>query len=204
MNELKIKDILNKTKDITLVAATKYVDEDTMEKLLEFGINNFGENRVDSFIRKHFVMRNLPIKWHFIGHLQRNKAKLVLNDIDVLHSLDSLDLAKMIENLRDRPLDCFIEVKMTSSNTKNGILPEELSSFLLEVKKYPKVNIIGLMTMTESDMDDSMKKEVFDNLVKLGHKYNFNNFSMGMSNDYEIAINSGSTYVRLGRVLFED
>lgn len=203
INEPLLKELKNEIEPNTLVAATKYVDSSTMIELLNLGINNFGENRVEPFIEKHFVLRNYDIIWHFIGHLQRNKAKSIIKDIDYLHSLDSVDLMKIINSNRDVPLKCFLEIKLTDSETKHGILPNEIDEFLEEAKKYPNVNIIGFMTMTESDMSDSEKQNVFDELKRLALKYNFTELSMGMSDDYKEALKSGATFVRLGRILYE-
>ncbi|MGM9971690.1 MAG: YggS family pyridoxal phosphate-dependent enzyme [Anaeroplasmataceae bacterium] len=202
INESLINDLLNECKDKTIVAATKYITDSQMKDLLAIGINNFGENRVDSFIKKHFILRNENITWHFIGHLQRNKAKLVINDIDYLHSLDSLELCKLIEKYRDKPLNCFVEIKLSSSITKNGVLPSDLHEFLLEAKKYSKVNIIGLMAMTEYDMTDEEKYNLFKEVVKYGEKYNLSYFSMGMSGDYKLALKAGATHLRLGSILY--
>lgn len=203
INEPLLKELKNEIEPNTLVAATKYVDCSTMIELLNLGINNFGENRVEPFIEKHFVLRNYDIVWHFIGHLQRNKAKSIIKDIDYLHSLDSIDLMKIINSNREVPLKCFLEIKLTDSETKHGILPNEIDEFLEEAKKYPNVNIIGFMTMTESDMSDSEKQNVFDELKRLALKYNFTELSMGMSDDYKEALKSGATFVRLGRILYE-
>ena len=138
--------ILNTIPDnVTLVAATKYVDSERMIELLDNGINNFGENRVDSFLKKYVDLLDYDITWHFIGHLQRNKAKMVIDKIDYLHSLDSLELAKIINKLRDKPLNCFIEVNINDEESKNGVKLEELDSFISEVIKYENINIIGLM-----------------------------------------------------------
>lgn len=203
INEKKVQDLLKEVYPNTLVHASKYVDADVIKKLYDLGITNFGENRVESFVPKHFLLRDLNITWHFIGHLQRNKAKEIINNIDYLHSLDSVELMKIIEKNRTTPLNCFIEVHMTNSTTKNGVKPEDLTSFLEESKKYSKVNIVGLMTMTDFDMTDSQKEEVFKNLKNLACKYNLKELSMGMSDDYKLALKEGSTFVRLGRLLYE-
>ena len=114
--------LLTIPKDITIVAATKYVEADDMLELYHHGINNFGENRVDSFLKKYETLSSYQdIKWHFIGHLQRNKAKLVVNKIDCLHSLDSFALAEFINKYRDKPLDVFIEVSINLEENKNGV-----------------------------------------------------------------------------------
>ena len=116
--------------DVTIVAATKYVDVDDMEILLDNGINNFGENRVDSFLRKYELLKNKGVLWHFIGHLQRNKAKDVINKIDYLHSLDSLKLAKIIDENRTAPLDTFIEVSINGEENKDGVPLNEIHNFV--------------------------------------------------------------------------
>ena len=192
--------------NVTLVAATKYVDSNDMKKLLDNGINNFGENRVDAFLNKYVELLDEDIVWHFIGHLQRNKAKMVIDKIEYLHSLDSLELAKMIDKLRTKPLNCFIEVNINEEESKNGVRIEELDSFISEVIKYKNVNIIGLMCMTIKESMD--KYQQFLSLSKimneLNQKYNLNmrDLSMGMSDDYLDAIKAGSTFVRLGRILW--
>ena len=198
----KIQKIVDETKDVSLVVASKYIDYRGIKELYDFGLRNFGENRVEAFLIKENLLRNLDIKWHFIGHLQTNKAIKIINKIDVLHSLDSIKLAGIIERHRENKLDTFIEVHMTDSDTKNGIRPEDLGNFLEDLKKYPKVNVIGLMTMTEKDMSDEEKLFVFKKLKSLGEKYNLKNFSMGMSEDYKLAIEAGATHIRLGRILW--
>lgn len=203
INLENLNKIKEEAKNVTIVAATKYISADVMPDLYNAGIKDFGENRVDSFIRKHFILRNYDIKWHFIGHLQRNKAKDVVKDIDVLHSLDSLELAKMIDKLRDKPLDCFVEIKMVGDSNKNGVSPENLDSFLFECSKYSNVNIIGLMAMTEPEMNDMEKKNLFKEVYRIGSEHNLHCFSMGMSDDYMEAIDAGATHIRLGTILYK-
>ena len=201
----KIEEIKSLYPNVEIIAATKYIMAHTMIDLCSVGINNFGENRVDSFVKKHFELRDLDIKWHFIGHLQRNKAKLIINDIDCLHSLDSLELAKIIDEKRDRPLDCYIELKLTNNPLKNVVKKDNLESFINEVKdKYKKVNIIGLMAMTDENMSDDNKLKLFKEVKEIGEKYNLHKFSMGMSEDYNLAIEAGSTTIRLGRILYKE
>lgn len=203
INKDKIKELKEECKDAVIVAATKYITEPTMKSLYEAGINNFGENRVEPFIRKHFVLREYDITWHFLGHLQRNKAKFLINDIDYLHSLDSLELCKIIDRERKTPLKCFIELKMVEDSNKNGVLVSDLDNFIKEASSYKNVCIVGLMAMTEPEMTDNEKKELFENVVSLGKKYNLKEFSLGMSDDYKEAIASGSTHIRLGRILYK-
>lgn len=204
-----IKEFLNTLpKDITLVGATKYGDVDDLKELYSNGVFNFGENRVDAFLKKYEALKDLNIKWHFIGHLQRNKAHLVLDKIDYLHSLDSLELVKTINKYRLSPLDCFIEVSINLEENKNGVPYYEVKDFIKECLKYPKVNIVGLMMMavansSEESLHNQFRKlkELKDDLEKelnISLPY----LSMGMSDDYKEAIAEGATHIRLGRVLF--
>ena len=204
-----IKEFLNTLpKDVTLVAATKYGDVDDLKDLYSNGVFNFGENRVDAFLNKYEALKDLDIKWHFIGHLQRNKAHLVLDKIDYLHSLDSLELVKTINKYRLSPLNCFVEVSINREENKNGVPYYEAKDFIKECLKCPNVNIVGLMMMavaqsSESSLHNQFRKlkELKDSLEKelnISLPY----LSMGMSDDYKIAIEEGATHIRLGRVLF--
>ena len=195
--------------NITLVAATKYADSSTMRDLYAAGITNFGENRVESFLEKHDSLSDLNIRWHFIGHLQRNKARKVINMINCLHSLDSLSLATIINEYRTEPLDCFIEVSINEEENKNGLHTNEVKEFVKKCAGYKNIHIIGLMMMAIANSDvqslhnqflklrllrDSLEKELNVSLPYL---------SMGMSDDYQVAIEEGATHIRLGRILFE-
>ena len=201
MDEIKIKKIIEETKNINLVVASKYIDAKQILYLYNLGIKNFGENRTDAFLNKYEALKEYDINWHFIGHLKTNKAKSVINKIDYLHSLDSLKLAKIIDCERKEPLKCFVEVHMTSSITKNGVKKEDLESFLNDLKTYKKVEVIGLMTMTEVNDDDNTKYEIFKELKLLADKYHLKELSMGMSQDYKEAMKAGATFVRLGHII---
>jgi pyridoxal phosphate enzyme (YggS family) len=204
-----ISEIKQNCKSVTIVAATKYVGSDKMIELLEEGINNFGENRVDAFLTKYEELRGYDITWHFIGSLQTNKVKKIIDKISYLHSLNSIKLASYINKYRTTPLNCFLEINLTDSITKTGINPKEILAVLNQINSMENVNVIGLMTMTEPLMTDEEKKEVFNRLNKI--KLDLNNLgytkitelSMGMSDDYLLAIESNATFVRLGRILFK-
>ena len=205
----KINQIKESAQKARIVAATKYVGVSEMLKLLEDGICDFGENRVDSFLEKYEMLKdNNDIKWHFIGTLQTNKVKKMIKHIDYLHSLNSLKLATIIDKYRETPLKCFLEINLTNSSTKTGIILNDVESALEEIIKLKNIEVIGLMTMTESDMTDSEKEEVFTKLALLRSELNnkgyksITHLSMGMSDDYLIAIKCGATFVRLGRILF--
>ena len=205
-----IKDFINTIpSNITLVGATKYGDVNDLKELYNAGISNFGENRVDSFLNKYEALKGLDVKWHFIGHLQRNKAQLVINKIDYLHSLDSLELAKLINKYRDKPLDCFIEVSINLEENKNGVPYYEVKDFIKECLKYSNIHIVGLMMMAIADSSEESLHTQFRKLKELKEEINkelninISYLSMGMSDDYLIAIKEGATHIRLGRILFD-
>ena len=206
-NDIKefVKTIPN---NITIVAATKYVESGDMRELYNDGIKDFGENRVDSFLKKYEELGDLKdITWHFIGHLQRNKAKEVANKIDYLHSLDSIELANKLNLLRKKPLNVFIEVSINLEENKNGVPYFEVKDFIKEIKGLENIKIVGLMMMAYkdssnpeiefrklTDLRDELEKELN---IKLPY------LSMGMSDDYLAAIKAGATHIRLGRILYK-
>ncbi len=196
-------------KDITLVAATKYGSSDDLRELYSNGVTNFGENRVDAFLDKHESLKDLDITWHFIGHLQRNKAHLVVDKIDYLHSLDSLELASVINKYRVAPLNCFIEVSINLEENKNGVPYYEVKDFIRKCLEYKNINIVGLMMMAVSQSSEESLHNQFRKLkeLQLEIQKEFNiklpYLSMGMSDDYKVAIADGATHIRLGRILFE-
>ena len=197
-------------KGVTLVAATKYGDINDLTNLFQAGIVNFGENRVDSFLAKYEVLKGLDIKWHFIGHLQLNKAHLVIDKINYLQSLDSLKLADFIDKHRSTPLDCFIEVSINLEENKNGVPYYEVKDFIKECQKYKNVHIIGLMMMAVANSNEESLHTQFRKLKELQQDIvndlhiSLPCLSMGMSDDYLIAIDEGATHIRLGRILFNN
>ena len=206
-----IKEFINTLpKNVTLVAATKYVDVPVMKDLLSNGINNFGENRTEAFLDKYVYLKDEKITWHFIGHLQRNKAEDIINKIDYLHSLDSLKLAKIIDEKRTSPLNCFIEVSINEEESKNGVKVPDLENFIKEVLKYKNINLVGFMMMSIKYSDEKSLNDQFAKLVKVRNeieqKLNIKipYLSMGMSDDYTVAIKNDATHIRLGRILFEE
>ena len=205
-----IKEFLNTLpKDVTLVAATKYGDSGDLRELYSNGVTNFGENRVDAFLNKYESLKDLDISWHFIGHLQRNKAHLVLDKIDYLHSLDSLELAKLINKYRVAPLNCFIEVSINLEENKNGVPYYEVKDFIKKCLEYKNINIVGLMMMAVSNSSIESLQNQFRKLkelqLEIQKEFNIDlpYLSMGMSDDYKVAISEGATHIRLGRILFE-
>ena len=195
--------------NVNIVAATKYVGSDEMRDLYNHGIKNFGENRVDSFLKKYDELKDIKdINWHFIGHLQRNKCKDVINKIDYLHSLDSIELAKMIDKYSEKKLKVFIEVSINLEESKNGVDYRNIDEFISEVLNYKNIDVVGLMMMaikndTDDDLNEQFKKlrELRDRLEDK-FKIQLPYLSMGMSDDYKYAIKNGATHIRLGRILW--
>ena len=197
--------------NINIIAATKYIDIEEMKKLLLLGINNFGENRVDVFLKKYEVLkREENIHWHFIGHLQRNKATKIINKIEYLHSLDSLELAKLIDEKRNTPLNVFVEISINKEADKNGIEKEEAKEFINILLKYKNINVVGLMMMSMKNSPEESLNSQFLALRELRDKLEeelhikLPYLSMGMSDDYLQAISQGATHIRLGRILFKE
>lgn len=180
------------------ICASKYFSADEIRVIHQQGINDFGENRVQDFLKKKVELRDLDVTWHFIGHLQTNKVKDVINAIDYLHTLDRQSLCEAIEKYRQTPLNCFIQVNLTEEPQKSGVLLNDLDKFLLEIKKYVKINVVGLMTMGK-DQDMIETDRVFAKLDALATTYQLPYRSMGMSEDYELAIKHHATHLRIGR-----
>ena len=194
--------------NVTIVAASKYVDENDIKTLLDVGINNIGENRVESFLEKYNKLSHVPIIWHFIGHLQRNKLNKVIDKIDYLESLDSLKLAEMINMKRKSPLKCFVEISINLEENKSGVPYYEAEDFIRKVLEYKNIELVGLMMMAINNSDEESLNNQFAKLRELRDslekKLNIQipYLSMGMSEDYKYAINNGATHIRLGRILF--
>jgi PLP dependent protein len=183
---------------VTIVCASKYFDVEEIKELLHKGYNHFGENRVDSFLSKYESIIENNIHWHFIGHLQTNKAQKVIPYLDYLHTLDSLKLASIIQKYRETPLKCFIQVNLTEETQKDGITPEELDVFIKNIVNYDKIELVGLMTMGKLD-DMQITRDAFKKLEKLRIQYGLAYTSMGMSDDYHIALEENASHIRLGR-----
>jgi len=213
INVLEIQQKINKIKkqdqQVNLVAATKYASVEQMIALYHSGIKKMGESRVEVLLQKQKRF-NLPVEWHFIGTLQSRKVKGMINEIDALHSLDRLSLAKEIEKFRSKPLKCFVQVNTSGEETKKGLRPSEVMSFIHELKPYAKIEVIGLMTMAPNTKDTQIIRTCFQTLKSLQQEIQqkmtwatCENLSMGMSNDYLVAIEEGATHIRLGSILLK-
>jgi pyridoxal phosphate enzyme (YggS family) len=197
--------------DIEVIAVTKYVSLETTRSVLDEGLQHIGENRWQDVKPKWEALHERGT-WHFIGHLQTNKVKDVIGKFAYIHSLDRLSLAnelhKQAASLNIR-VQCLIQVNVSGEDTKYGLPPEELHAFALEIKKLEHIQIVGLMTMAPYEMEAEATRPIFRKLRQLRDQlneeavfpYEVKQLSMGMSNDFEVAIEEGATWVRLGSVL---
>ncbi|QTD43327.1 YggS family pyridoxal phosphate-dependent enzyme [Sporosarcina sp. Te-1] len=197
-----------KRSDVTIVAVTKQVSAERAKEVIADGIFHLGENRSEGLLAKQHQIKDHVI-WHFIGNVQSRKVKDFINQIDYLHSLDRIGLAKEIQKRADQTLDCFVQVNVSGEESKSGLSPEEVGPFLDELAAYDKVRVVGLMTMAPFTEDTELIRQVFRSLRELRDEMAAKQLdyapcqllSMGMSNDYTIAIEEGATHVRIGTAL---
>ena len=197
--------------DISIVAVTKYVDSHVAEQLVNLGVKDIGENRVDKFLDKYQTLKDKDLTWHLIGTLQRRKVKDVINYVDYFHALDSVKLAAEIQKRADHTIKCFLQVNVSGEESKHGFSPEQVDSALEELASLDKLEIVGLMTMAPITADDRELDEIFKQTNELRQRLKerniknmpFDDLSMGMSGDFPIAIRNGSTFVRIGSAFFK-
>ena len=198
--------------EVTLIAVSKTKPVSMIEELLPLGVRDFGENKVQELTAKEEVLPK-DIRWHMIGHLQRNKVKYVIDNACIIHSVDSLRLAQEISKeavKHDLVMPVLIEVNVAGEESKFGVSVEEAPSLVEEAAKLPGIQVKGLMTIAPNVDDPEENRNVFRNLRKLSvdiREKNFDNvtmnvLSMGMTGDYEVAIEEGATHVRVGTGIF--
>ena len=201
-----IEEIKNEiSQETTLVAVSKTRTNEEILEAYNLGLRDFGENYVQELIKK---MDTLPddIKWHMIGHLQTNKVKdIVKRNIYLIESVDSIKLAKEINKeaiKNNKKVNILIEVKISQDPNKTGCSKEEVDNLIEEVKQLSNINLQGLMTIGPNTEDKDIIRESFKEMKQLKDKYNLPLLSMGMSNDYKIAIEEGSNIIRVGTKIF--
>lgn len=195
---------------VELIAVTKHVDAAKILDLHQLGLNQFGENRADVLVKKAAELKDHLIDWHYIGSLQTRKVRRVLPLISCLHSLDRESLAVEIEKRAETEIPCFLQVNITGEASKHGFSPEEALAFVKRFD-FQKIKVIGLMTMAPLTEDAAIIRQAFTDLAALGQAIQklavrqapCLKLSMGMTNDFEIAIEEGATHIRIGRALVE-
>lgn len=198
--------------DIKLIGVTKTIDTARIKAAYDCGISDFGENRVQELCKKADIL-DINCNWHLIGHLQTNKVKYIIDRVSLIHSLDSHDLAVEINRRAEsagRIADVLVQVNVAGEDSKFGIRPEETLGFIKDVSRMGNIRVKGLMTIAPLAVDPEDVRWVFAGLGKLRidiSRENIDNvdmtcLSMGMSNDFEVAIEEGSNMVRIGTALF--
>ena len=196
-------------KEITVVAVSKTVGGEQIIQAWDAGIRIFGENRVQEAQAKADRV-DKPIVWHMVGHLQTNKVKTALDFVSVIESVDSLRLAKEIDKRAENPVEIFVQVNTSGEESKYGCEPADTLALVQQIAALPRVHITGLMTIGAFLPDPEDVRPCFKRLARLRQEINaahiagvqIEHLSMGMSNDFQVAIEEGATHVRLGRVLF--
>lgn len=194
--------------DVTLIGVTKTFTVESVADAMAAGLADFGENRAQELLPKveEAAERGLKPRWHFIGHLQRNKVRDVLPHIATLHSLDSERLAAEIEDEGAHraagPLPCYVEVNVSGEESKQGIAPEAVAGLLAKAAACAHIEVIGLMTVAPQSSNSEDVRPVFRRLRELAEAHGLTGLSMGMSEDYLVAVEEGATAVRVGRALF--
>ncbi len=211
ISEAKKNSVYNQ--EVDLIAVTKTVESDIMNEALNYGIENIGENKVQEIQRKYDQI-NKSVKWHLIGTLQTNKVKYIADKVYMIHSVDRMDLAREIDKQAkkyDRVIDCLIQVKLSEEDTKHGVEPDEVLELIKQIsKEFKNIKVCGLMGMApyKENNEETRKyfkelKRIFDQIRSLEiENVTMRDLSMGMSNDFEIAIEEGATLVRVGTSIF--
>ena len=198
--------------EVTLIAVSKTKPAEVLKEAYDLGIRVFGENKVQELTEKYEVLPK-DIRWHMIGHLQTNKVKYIADKVELIHSVDSLKLAETIEKeaaKRNRTIDILVEVNVAEEESKFGLKVEEVIPFIEKVAGFSHINVRGLMTIAPFVENPEKNRSVFADLRKLSvditekniDNVNVSILSMGMTNDYEVAIEGGATMVRVGTGIF--
>lgn len=199
-------------KDVLLLAVSKTVDVDRIKVAVDCGLNSLGENRVQEIMEKYEPMGE-NVKWHLIGHLQTNKVKYIIDKVELIHSVESIKLAEEINKQAKKHnlvMDVLVEVNMADEESKFGVKPEETEGFIRELSLMDNIRVRGLMTVAPNVENGEENRVYFRNmkqlLVDINAK-NINNInmdilSMGMTGDYETAVEEGATIVRVGTGIF--
>lgn len=207
----KIRNDLSSYPNVNVIAATKYVGIDKTQEIINEGIFHIGENRVDTFLEKYEAITDERVVWHFLGVLQTRKVRSIIDKIDYLHSLDSISLASEINKRRKTPLKCFVQVNISSETNKSGLDETKVIPFVKSLAKYENIEVVGLMCIAKLTFDDDLLNSYFERMKYLQEEVKSlklpnapcNDLSMGMSNDYKLALQNGATFIRLGRILLK-
>ena len=190
--------------EITLVAVTKGIAADAIREAVEAGVHHLGENRVQEAEAKQPSLAdiNALVTWHMVGHLQTNKIKSALGLFDIIHSVDSLHLAEAISRRATKPVPIFLEVNITGEGTKFGLSPAQLNREGAAIALLPNLAVRGLMTVAPLAAHAEDVRPHFRHLREATERLGLHELSIGMSDDFEVAVEEGATHVRVGRAIF--
>ena len=190
--------------EITLITVTKTIGPSLIQQAFEAGIRNFGENRVQEAQPKIKQLSSLqpPPAWHMIGHLQTNKARTAIELFHTIHSVDSIRLAELLSDSTQHNISIFLQVNISGETSKSGFLPAEVSPALEKISCLPHLETKGLMTIAPFTENPEEVRPVFRQLRLLRNSLGLEHLSMGMTDDFEVAIEEGATMVRIGRSIF--
>lgn len=198
--------------DVLLVAVTKTHGADMINEAIDCGITDIGENKVQEILEKYDSVKK-GVRWHLIGHLQTNKVKYIIDKVSLIHSVDSIKLMDEIDRQAKKHklvMDILIQINISGEETKFGIRPEQLDEFLRHASTLGNIRVMGLMTIAPKTNNsvtsrlhfDNIKAIYLDNRAKIYDNVNMKYLSMGMSGDYEVAIECGANIVRVGSAIF--
>ena len=193
--------------EVCPIIVTKNRTNEEIQEVYSLGFRHFAENRVEKLLERQNAFPQEDIVWHLIGPLQKRKVKQIVNRIQYFHAIDRLSIMEEIEKRLDSPLKCFLEVNVSGEESKYGFTKEEVFEAFEATKQYAKIDIIGLMTMAPFDASEEEIRQYFHELREISENINSEKplqLSMGMSQDYPIAIEEGSHFVRIGTAWFEE
>jgi len=190
--------------EVKLIAVAKNFDSRVVRAAFDYGLRDFGENRVQEAAGKYSQLADVrgQLTLHYIGHLQTNKAADAVQIVDIIHSVDSLRLAGLLSARAGRLLPVFLEVNLAGEPTKYGFSREDLGEAVESVSALPNINILGLMTVAPVYNDAEQARPLFADMKGLNSAYGFKELSMGMTDDFEVAVQEGATMLRIGRAIF--
>lgn len=191
--------------DVTPIVVSKNRTLAEIQEMYRLGFRHFAENRVEKLLERQQEMPQQDIVWHLIGPLQRRKVKQIINEIHYFHALDRLEVAEEIEKRATKSISCFVEVNVSEEATKHGFKWCEVDSVVKQLQQFSHIQIVGFMTMAPIDASDEEITRYFHQLKQLAEHVNMPQalLSMGMSQDYELAIQEGATHIRIGTAWFE-
>lgn len=192
--------------EITVVAVTKGFEASAVRAAFDYGIRDFGENRVQEAEKKIGQLSDLKpdITWHMVGHLQNNKAGTAAELFDIIHSVDSVRLAGILSQRAEETLPVLLEVNVSGEASKSGFAIDEIAGAVEEVRRLPNLEVTGLMTIAPLTADPEEVRPVFRKLRELRDYLGLEHLSMGMTDDFEVAVEEGATMLRIGRAIFGD